>query len=79
MRSIREQPASSIRPRQTLGNQTTISVVLDQPIMFFAVTAYTADGLESSPSEELLVRGNPPSAYHPRPRPGSPQFPALIS
>ena len=51
--------------RQTLGNQTSVSVVLDQSIMYFAVTAYTAEGLESIPSEELVVNGNLPSRNRP--------------
>jgi hypothetical protein len=41
--------------KQTVGNQTSARVTLDQTTMYFAVTAYTADGLESVPSAELRV------------------------
>jgi hypothetical protein len=41
--------------KQMVGNQTSARVTLDQPTMYFAVTAYTADGLESVPSAELRV------------------------
>jgi hypothetical protein len=41
--------------KQTVGNQTSARVTLDQPTTYFAVTAYTADGLESVPSAELTV------------------------
>ena len=47
--------------RQILGNQTSVSIVLDQPITYFAVTAYTVEGLESVPSEELAVPATEPT------------------
>ena len=48
--------------KQTLGNQTTASVVLDQPTTYFAVSAYTVEGVESLLSEELIVTTSAPSA-----------------
>jgi hypothetical protein len=41
-----------------LGDRTSIKVVLDQPIVYLAVSAYTADGFESSRSEELVLRAD---------------------
>ena len=40
---------------QTLGNQTSIEVVLEQPKTYFAVTAYSAEGFESAPCDELAI------------------------
>ena len=41
-----------------LGDRTSIKVILDQPIVYLAVSAYTADGSESSRSEELVLRAD---------------------
>jgi hypothetical protein len=40
---------------ETLGNQTTVEVVLHEPKTYFAVTAYGAEGFESSPCDELAI------------------------
>jgi len=39
----------------TLENQTSVKVFIDRPATYFVVTAYSADGLESSPSDEVVV------------------------
>lgn len=39
----------------TLGNQTSVKVLINHPTTYFVVTAYTAAGLESSPSGELVL------------------------
>jgi hypothetical protein len=44
--------------KQPIGNQTLVRVVIDQPVLYFAVTAYTNDGLESVLSYELAVTSN---------------------
>jgi len=44
--------------KQTIGNQTSARVVIDQPALYFAVAAYTNDGLESALSDELAVTDN---------------------
>jgi hypothetical protein len=41
--------------KQPIVGQTFAQVVLDQPAIYVAVSAYTADGLESALSEELVV------------------------
>jgi hypothetical protein len=41
--------------KQILGNQTAASAILDQPTTYFAVSAYTSEGLESVLSDELVV------------------------
>jgi hypothetical protein len=40
---------------QALGDQTTAQVAINGGTVYIAVTAYTADGIESALSEELLV------------------------
>jgi hypothetical protein len=40
---------------QALGDQTTADVAINGGTVYIAVTAYTADGIESALSEELLV------------------------
>jgi hypothetical protein len=47
--------------KRALENETSVSVLIDQPITFFAVSAYTADGLESAPSDELAVAADLPT------------------
>jgi hypothetical protein len=39
----------------TLGNQTSVKVFIKAPATYFVVTAYNIDGLESSPSGEVVV------------------------
>jgi hypothetical protein len=41
--------------KQTIGNLTSVRVVIDQPTLYFAVAAYTYDGLESVLSDEFAV------------------------
>jgi hypothetical protein len=39
----------------TLGNQTSVKVFIKAPATYFVVTAYNIDGLESLPSDEVVV------------------------
>lgn len=41
--------------KMALGNQTSVKVFINHPTTYFVVTAYNADGLESSPSGEVVI------------------------
>jgi hypothetical protein len=42
--------------RFTVGNETTAQIMVNQSAVYVAVSAYTAEGLESVLSDELIVR-----------------------
>ena len=44
--------------RTSLGNQTSAELVIGQSTLYLAVSAYTAEGLESPLSDELVVLGD---------------------
>ena len=51
--------------KQPLGDQTSAQVTVNQGAVYVAVSAYTAEGLESALSEELVVTGDGQSSAGP--------------